>query len=681
MRRGEYALLRWNVEPIDVSISIKASNGENVMALSDCEGDVIANYRDFLSTEIGADQAIPAVGCAVVSPEAPETTYTLDAVDANGNKGSLPVTVKVDEKTSRLQAEIMASQKVVDRGAEVEISWNVSPEDAVITIVAEGKSDCRNELPVDRNDVPSGSVGCIINGVTAFTLTAEIDGETFEASVLVLVQGGVASALQIQATPWAFVGETIPLTIAPAPGNSASGIDKILINGVELSQGMSDTGVTTTATVTATGVTVELFAGGVETPTVYTPVHAVQLSAQSFSAEGISQSRALVDPADSETLLVGLDQNGYAKGIAKIAKVAPSGTSYMELKFAELIMGSEGLDSYKASLSSFFEKSVKTFPVSAIAVQKNGRLIAATTGLIAYKEKEDFKTLDILVEGSWEGKPYAGSHPSCFGKKQTGIKGDADRTELAFMRQVCDLMALGEDRLIVATDYGAFTLPSVSAYLKDKKKNPYCGHPTSKCHPSNATFKMVVSDLEVVGDTTDTATVLAATSSGVYQSTDGGMTWEAFGTIGQESFALSYDKTRNVVYAGTKAGVYVRAMNGGDWVQKGLSDTAVIALTVDGVTPGIESTLLAGTKTGAKISRDSGVTWSDIPVPGMKDKGEVRSVLIQANEKEGVIDYRLSVGGESGGALAKLSVAPMMSPTPSSSEEESPQEETQEVTE
>ena len=89
--------------------------------------------------------------------------------------------------------------------------------------------------------------------------------------------------------------------------------------------------------------------------------------------------------------------------------------------------------------------------------------------------------------------------------------------------------------------------------------------------------------------------------------------WQSGGPYGANIRALAIDPTTpTTLYAATSAGVFKSTNSGGTWsaVNAGLTNLAVIALAIDPTNP---ATIYAGTSgAGAFKSTDSGVTWAAV---------------------------------------------------------------------
>jgi photosystem II stability/assembly factor-like uncharacterized protein len=107
----------------------------------------------------------------------------------------------------------------------------------------------------------------------------------------------------------------------------------------------------------------------------------------------------------------------------------------------------------------------------------------------------------------------------------------------------------------------------------------------------------------------DSATVYAATGSGIFRSTNGGETWHAAndGLTDTYVFDLALDPRNSAtLYAGTESGVFKSTNGGASWRPTGLANENAIALLVDPRTP---ERVYAANDYGVYKSIDGGKRW------------------------------------------------------------------------
>ncbi len=137
------------------------------------------------------------------------------------------------------------------------------------------------------------------------------------------------------------------------------------------------------------------------------------------------------------------------------------------------------------------------------------------------------------------------------------------------------------------------------------------------------------------------STLFAGTWSGIFKSTDAGLTWQAANTGLTDTivYALAIDpRTPTTLYAGTMSGVFKSTDTGATWqaASTGLDNASVGGLAIDPWTP---TTLYAvGSKTGLFKSTDGGGSWA-----ALKTDGNVSALAI--NPRNPFNLYAGSLGG------------------------------------
>lgn len=117
-------------------------------------------------------------------------------------------------------------------------------------------------------------------------------------------------------------------------------------------------------------------------------------------------------------------------------------------------------------------------------------------------------------------------------------------------------------------------------------------------------------------DPTATSVLYAGTASGIFKTTDGGVTWRQANTgLGNHFiFSLAIDPVSpSTVYASTNDAGIFKTMDGGDtWaaINTGLGSTTYVPAVA--VVPGATSTVLAATNAGVFKSTNAGTTWNAI---------------------------------------------------------------------
>lgn len=152
----------------------------------------------------------------------------------------------------------------------------------------------------------------------------------------------------------------------------------------------------------------------------------------------------------------------------------------------------------------------------------------------------------------------------------------------------------------------------------------------------------------------DASTIFAATSGGVFVSTNGGASWTS-ANAGLSGFdvrgiALSPGfATDSTLFAATSAGLFVSNNAGNSWMPAGsgisgfdITSVVVSPAFASGV-PVSDSTLFAGTTSGVYRSSDAGATW--VPVPTGLTSQAVRAMAVSPLINSGYTVFAATAGG------------------------------------
>lgn len=137
-----------------------------------------------------------------------------------------------------------------------------------------------------------------------------------------------------------------------------------------------------------------------------------------------------------------------------------------------------------------------------------------------------------------------------------------------------------------------------------------------------STLDARVSDIEVTPKRW-----LAATSSGLFSSSDQGKTWTGGPVLGKTDF-VAVESNRELVVAATRTNVLYSSNNGATWQQAPLSSYIT---SIHGVELTPEGEILVASREGAFRSSDSGATWEHI-VNGIPDKN-ISSITYDQSKK------------------------------------------------
>jgi photosystem II stability/assembly factor-like uncharacterized protein len=137
-----------------------------------------------------------------------------------------------------------------------------------------------------------------------------------------------------------------------------------------------------------------------------------------------------------------------------------------------------------------------------------------------------------------------------------------------------------------------------------------------------STLDARVSDIEVTPKRW-----LAATSAGLFSSSDQGKTWTGGAVLGKTDF-VAVESNGELVVAATRTNVLYSTNNGATWQQAPLSSYIT---SIHGVMLTPEGQILVASREGAYRSNDSGATWEHL-VNGLPDKN-ISSIAYDQSKK------------------------------------------------
>src|SRR4051812_30114297 len=111
----------------------------------------------------------------------------------------------------------------------------------------------------------------------------------------------------------------------------------------------------------------------------------------------------------------------------------------------------------------------------------------------------------------------------------------------------------------------------------------------------------------LVVDSRRLETLWVATFHGIYQSVNGGASWDR--VFGEGAAALAQDPVSHGIYAGSQSGPLIYSRGGGSWQALDRAPQHVSQLAID---PTHHQTLYAGTLSGLFKSTNGGVRWSQL---------------------------------------------------------------------
>lgn len=605
---GETVDLCWTITPPDATITIKGDDGVTYFPAEGIEA------KD---------------SCIAILP-AKTTVYTLTAKVADGREAPATASVEVDKKLT-----ISISASAVSDANKVTLTWETNATDADTISINQGVGDVKS-LTSDGK----GSKEVEITQDTTYTITVTSGEQTQTASVVVAMPAReVDLEISINDIPVAAATEQPAEKTAIAPKAAVAATEKkpVAVNAgtffegedVKLSWNASVNGaadkITSVKLLDSAGNLVR--DGLLAADAVTLPVATDGQYILSVSGSGIKETKATiavnvrkwVNSTDSgiatrETTAVAADATalnslfaGYTgdmnEGKLQISKLTLSADNQISEQLLDLplreLLGNDSFTSKEINLGNFADK-MHTYPVNVIVQDpiKKERLFSGTSGALMMSDDSGvtWKLIKQNLMVNTDGK-YPGSHKSCKGVNQEGIKG----WELAGYSQVCDIIIDPDDgRLIMATDREILYLEfGVDQYLvakdpeaatkagmsnEERFKYAWAGMPEPG-KPGNAVYGVVNHDLELVKFESGSKILYAATEKGLFSSSDLGLTWaqessDVLGSIAKgnakELFAITSDVKNNKLYVGAADGIYYKelSMGAADWQKATVGEVA-----------------------------------------------------------------------------------------------------------
>lgn len=631
LAEGESTIIRWSVTPEDATVEVIDDQG--VAAAPTYAGDdCLISDPDELLDRGTPTEAVPAKGCSVASP-LENSVYTVTGTSKGGETGSADVKIAV--APSRIAADITVNDvkeaRVTNFSEPVTVAWTSEPVGAPVKITANPPVEsCTPELP-DGQVVEYTSASCVVSAPTEFSISVETPSGSAEDTAK-LSKSEVAADIDIRSDEWAFEGEEISISIQPKEGTETSAIKEIQISDRRESSGIKRVTMPVATPIKVVvpmdGVRIKMINSADEETDYGTRVRALTTIAEEVAADAEAITAMIFDPANVTDRFVGIQMPGWNGGVARIYKNGGE---------RNVNFGSEMIGDLKDYLQvdTIEAKQIK-FPVNAIALRSDPKQIfAGTSGAVMVSDDDGmtFKLLATLFRISKDGKDYQGSHPTCRGMTQNGVKA-SHKKQLVSFNQVCDIAIGSNGRFIIASDNGTFMLSDVDAYMADSPDVSFVGRPTDESKAAEEgmlAYKHVVDDLECVDANCDK--VFAATDSGVLVSENGGATWAEFGSLGHKAFKLL--RMGEKLYAATEGGVYETDISSASWNSMGLSEsTKSLAIDPNESASG-HRMLMAGTDSGVYVTRDSGATWSVIDAAGSEASKAVAISAMAAKSGSG----------------------------------------------
>ncbi len=638
---GDSTVIRWNYSD-DLTASVTSSTNQVIEPQADC------------ALETGTPGVISE--CATVSPQT-TTTYVLTALDADGNEYTDSVMVNVEEVD--LQAEIRVNgsdgfYSISNPMESFQVTWNVEPENALVTITADPEAQCDKEFPVEIESA-SGSATCTVspNSVqTNFSIIATLgDQQDTENVIVKIVASSGGAPLQVISEPWAVESEEIEVEVKADNLAQITAIESIKVCGQTIDKQDLAEGTKQSCRVTNKGAPIEVKYAAMEEPKTQQAVESIiPLANQQFfhnagNQQALPVTKVLIDKNNINKAYYGVQRPEFGEiSVYKVTNFADSLEFAIDIE--ESIKHAFDLQDLWQN-NTFFDE--REYPVGAIAIREgnDSQMFAASTGIIMYTNDggEDWDRLDAIMY--YRDDNYTGE--TCAGKSQANLPPAMDYgrdEDVVAIGQICDMIAKADGRFIVAFDRGVAITENVDAFIESWEDAPWYGIPVNGKTAEEWGYvpTTVAHDLEEVGNK-----VYVATNQGVYVNDGSSRTWDAFngGEINNNTkvYSLAYNERTDELYAGVEHGVYVTSVDNANWTKNSDMQGLVLSLAVDPYASAEKPVVIAGTTTGMAITRNGGDSWSHLTSPAVEDLAEVRSVALAAKQEGEVISYKLSAAG------------------------------------
>ena len=228
----------------------------------------------------------------------------------------------------------------------------------------------------------------------------------------------------------------------------------------------------------------------------------------------------------------------------------------------------------------------------------------------------------IVNDREYGGVFYSHDNGQHWMQKASGLGG---RDVFALKQTANGTLIAGTNRGIFALEHNASEWHAMNVVANPETKT--VARKGSKKPVTTTTYKKSELDARVNDVELDSRRWLAATTSGVYASTDLGKTWHGGRVLGQQDFVNVRSKGETIV-AATRSSVVVSNDGGATWKQAGLPNYVV---SIRSAAIGGEGQFLIASREGAYRSNDGGATWQHI-VDGIPAK-DITSVSFDSKHK------------------------------------------------
>lgn len=302
----------------------------------------------------------------------------------------------------------------------------------------------------------------------------------------------------------------------------------------------------------------------------------------------------------------------YAGTTEGLWKTTDSGKSWKRVSNAELVVNDVLIDprnSNRVLLATdrsgvmASDDGAQTFVAS-----NHGYTHRYVSSLLADKNDPNTIFVGVVNDREWGGVFATRDGGQHWQQKSAGLEG---RDVFALKQTSNGALIAGTNRGIFMQDKNASQWRPINTIINEKT-SPRGGKKGAK--KSSIVVRSVLdaraNDIEITSKRW-----LAATSAGLFSSSDQGKTWSGGPVLGKNDF-IAVEASGELLVAATRTNVLYSANNGNSWQQAPLSSYVT---SIHGVTVTPEGQILLASREGAFRSSDSGATWEHM-VNGLPDK-------------------------------------------------------------
>jgi photosystem II stability/assembly factor-like uncharacterized protein len=314
------------------------------------------------------------------------------------------------------------------------------------------------------------------------------------------------------------------------------------------------------------------------------------------------------DPSNPNTVYAGTTEGLW--------KTTDSGKTWKHVTNSEIVVNDVMIDPRNASRVMLAtdrsgvmasEDGAQTFTAS-----NHGYAHRYVTSILADKSDPNSILVGVVNDREWGGVFYSQDGGQHWLQKSTGLGG----------RDVFSLKQSSNGDLVAGTNKGIFFLARnasawqpINTILTEKvsykpAKKGTKGKPVATKTSTRSVLDAKVNDIEF-----SSTRWLAATSVGLFSSTNQGKSWTGGPVMGKSDF-VAVEGHENMMAAATRTNVLVSTDEGATWKQGSLASYVTSIRTVT-IAP--DGQIMVASREGAFRSSDSGATWEHM-VNGLPDK-------------------------------------------------------------